>query len=72
MNHLEENKIEISQRLKQIEVNKEINNLYKQLDQKEEEQLKPSLVVVSNVLKYFNNIFNKMFSIHINDDEEDV
>lgn len=79
MNHLEEHRIEISQKLKQLELNKEINSLrkYEELKKEIKEELKEELKeepkkIIYKVLNYFNNIFNKMFSRYSIDINEDI
>ncbi len=74
MNHLNEYRIEISQKLKQLELNKEINSLRIKEKEIEEalENFEEPKKIINKILTYFNNVFNKMFSRyskHINEDK---
>ena len=63
MNVLQRDKIEISQRLKQLEVNEEIKKLRKDGNKKKENPKK----TINNILNYFNNIFSKIYCIYLSE-----
>ncbi len=74
MNHLNEYRIEISQKLKQLELNKEINSLRIKEKEIEEalENFEEPKKIINKILTYFNNVFNKMFSRYSKDINEDI
>lgn len=74
MSVLDRKNIEISQQLKQIEVNKEIEKLRIEEKEIEEEikKLEEPKKMINKILTYFNSIFNKMFSRYIKDERDNI
>jgi len=70
MSVLDTKSIEIAQQLKQLELNKEIEELRIEEEKIEEEleELEDPKKMINKILSYFNNIFNKMFSRYSKDD----